>query len=379
MPTSGGWQGQEPTLSIVSRSPAAHGTNTPLARLGRDRWARLAATVVVAAGWGLIAGWWTPRGPISTVQALSAIGVSLAVWVFGGWWMRNRWAMLAMPVVFAAVCEVTRAGTAGPMVDSIRLGGGAFLLLAFVLGRGLHAVLTLLPLLPGAALGAGLARRHPPGRQPAHGWARAGLVTRRVATAFVAVALVALTAGISRPASTDAILTGTGSPMAGSVAELIRTPIGGHSQAMMIRGTSTTNPVLLFLAGGPGGTELGAMRRHGQALEKDFVVVTWDQRGTGKSYDNLDPTSTLTLQQAVDDTIEVSNYLRRRFGQDKIYLVGQFYGTILGSWPHSSTRSSTGPTSASARWSTPARPTVSSTATPSPGPAAPTTPPSWAS
>ncbi len=98
----------------------------------------------------------------------------------------------------------------------------------------------------------------------------------------------------------------------------------------MIRGTSTHNPVLLFLAGGPGGTELGAMRRHGQALEQDFVVVTWDQRGTGKSYDSLDPTSTLTLQQAVDDTIEVTNYLRDRFGQDKIYLLGQSYGTILG-------------------------------------------------
>jgi pimeloyl-ACP methyl ester carboxylesterase len=103
------------------------------------------------------------------------------------------------------------------------------------------------------------------------------------------VALLALTAGISRPSSTDAILTDTGTPMAGSVAELIRVPVGGHDQAMMIRGTSTSNPVLLFLAGGPGGSELGAMRRHGQALEKDFVVVTWDQRGTGKSYDSLDP------------------------------------------------------------------------------------------
>jgi pimeloyl-ACP methyl ester carboxylesterase len=287
-------------------------------------------TLLVAAGWGVLAGWWTPRGPITTLQALTAIGVSLAVGALAGWWLRSRWAMLLTPVIFIAVFELTRAGTAGPLVDDIRLGGGTFGILAFLLGRGLHAALTLLPMTLGAALGAGLARRHRDGAWHPRGWARAGLVSRRVTTAVAVVALAALALGISRPASTDAILTDTGTPLAGSVAELTSVSIGGHDQAVMIRGESTANPVLLFLAGGPGGTELGAMRRHGQALEKDFVVVTWDQRGTGKSYDNLDPTATLTLPQAVSDTIEVSNYLRGRFGQDKIYLLGQSWGTILG-------------------------------------------------
>ena len=130
------------------------------------------------------------------------------------------------------------------------------------------------------------------GREPA--WSPAAC------TAVVAaVALLALTAGIMPTGQHRPHPHRDRRPVAGSVAELIRVPIGGHDQAMMIRGTSTQNPVLLFLAGGPGGTELGAMRRHGQALEQDFVVVTWDQRGTGKSYDSLDPTSTLTLQQAV--------------------------------------------------------------------------------
>jgi pimeloyl-ACP methyl ester carboxylesterase len=72
------------------------------------------------------------------------------------------------------------------------------------------------------------------------------------------------------------------------------------------------------------------MRRHLEALEQDFLVVTWDQRGTGKSYSELDPTSTLTLDQAVSDATEVTNYLRNRFGKEKIYLVGQSWGTILG-------------------------------------------------
>ena len=316
-------------MTTVSPPRPTHRQNTSLALLRRNRWAGLVATIIVAAGWGVLAGWWTPRGPITTLQALSAIGVSLAVGVFAGWWLRSRWAMLVTPVVFAAVFELTRAGTDGPLVDSIRLSG-TFGILAFLLGRGLHAVLALLPLLLGAALGAGLSRHASPGRPATHGWARAGLVTWRATTAVTAAALLALVAGLARPASTDAILTATGAPMAGSVAELTTVPIGGHDQTMMIRGTSTAHPVLLFLAGGPGGTELGAMRRHDQALEKDFVVVTWDQRGTGTSAGSLDPTSTLTLPQAVSDTIEVSTYLRHRFGQDKIYLLGQSYGTILG-------------------------------------------------
>jgi proline iminopeptidase len=322
---------QEPAVSIVSPPRQAHRQNTPLARLLQRRWAGLAGMVVVAAGWGVVAGWWTPRGPITTLQALTAIAVSLGVGAFGGWWMRSRWAMLLTPVVFAAVFELTRASTVGPLVDAIRLGGGgSFGILAFLLGRGLHAILALLPMILGAALGAGVARRRNEGRQRTRGWARVGLVARRVTAGVAAVALLALTAGIMRPASTDPILTATGAPMTGSIAELIRVPIGGHDQTMMIRGTSTDNPVLLFLAGGPGGTELGAMRRHGQALENDFTVVTWDQRGTGRSYNSLDPTSTLTLQPAVRYTVEVSNYLRNRFGQDKIYLLGQSWGTILG-------------------------------------------------
>jgi len=118
--------------------------------------------------------------------------------------------------------------------------------------------------------------------------------------------------------------------VAGSVAELTNLDVGDHDLAVMIRGRSTRNPVLLFLAGGPGGSELGAMRRHSQALEEDFVVATLDQRGTGKSYHQLDPTGSLTADQAVADAVEVTNYLRDRFGQDKVYLVGQSWGTFLG-------------------------------------------------
>jgi pimeloyl-ACP methyl ester carboxylesterase len=144
------------------------------------------------------------------------------------------------------------------------------------------------------------------------------------------VGLLGLTVALIRPAHTEPILAADGNPGSGSVAELTRLRVGGHDLAMMIRGAHTANAVLLYLAGGPGGTEIGAMRRHGQLLEQHLTVATFDQRGTGKSADNLEPTATLTLDRAVNDAIEATNYLRQRFHQDKIYVVGNSWGTILG-------------------------------------------------
>ena len=144
------------------------------------------------------------------------------------------------------------------------------------------------------------------------------------------VGLIVFVALLARPASTDPIVDADGDEIPGSIAELTTVDVNGHDLHLMIRGHSVDNPVLLFLAGGPGGTELGAMRRHLPELEEHVTVVTWDQRGAGKSYDELDPTDTLTLDGAVDDTIVVTNYLRDRFGQDQIYLAGQSWGTTLG-------------------------------------------------
>jgi pimeloyl-ACP methyl ester carboxylesterase len=153
---------------------------------------------------------------------------------------------------------------------------------------------------------------------------------RRGVAVLAGVGLLALSAGLARPARTDAIGGPDGEDLAGSVAEPMTVEVNGHDLAMMIRGHSVDDPVLLFLAGGPGGSEMGAMRNHLPELEEHFVVVTWDQRGTGKSYPALDPTSTLTLGSVIDDTIAVTNYLRDRFGDDRIYLLGQSWGTILG-------------------------------------------------
>ncbi|WP_158319546.1 alpha/beta fold hydrolase [Actinoplanes xinjiangensis] len=295
----------------------------------RDRRIAVAVAVLAAGGYGLLAAWWTPRGPVTNSQAVAAIVAGVLVGAVAGVVLRSRWAMLLGPVAFMVVFEVARMGTVGPMVDGIH-PGSTYGLVALVLGRGLHAVLALVPMLLGGVLGAAAARRLAGDALVRGGWSKSGLWTRRVVTALLVVGLLGLTVAILRPAGTEQILGPDGKPRGSSVAELIRVPVGGHDLAMMIRGADIGNPVLLYLAGGPGGSDIGAMRRHGQLLEEDFTVATFDQRGAGKSADNLEPTATLTLDRAVSDAIEVTKYLRQRFGQDKIYVVGNSWGTILG-------------------------------------------------
>jgi proline iminopeptidase len=105
--------------------------------------------------------------------------------------------------------------------------------------------------------------------------------------------------------------------------------VNGSQQALMIRGYDVNKPILLYLSGGPGQSSLPWPRILFDDLSRDFILVGWDQRGTGKSYVALDPAETLTPAQMVADTIEVTNYLRQRFDEDKIYLLGGSWGTTL--------------------------------------------------
>ena len=295
---------------------------------GEDRRVRVTLGVVVPAMWALIAGWWIPRGPLTTVQVVAGMALGLVVGAVVGRVLRTRWAMLVAPVVFAVVFELTRIGTDGPTVDAPAVS--TYGILALVVGRGFHGLVALTPMVLGAALGAGAARRRAAAAAGEPGNRTGGQYVRGAVAAVTGVALIVLAALVARPATTDPIVDESGDEVAGSIAELTTVEAGGKELGLMIRGTSTDNPVVLFLAGGPGGSERGAMRNHLEALEDTFTVVTFDQRGTGTSYPALDPTDTLTLDGQVDDTIEVTDHLRDRFGQETIYLLGQSWGSTLG-------------------------------------------------
>lgn len=271
-----------------------------------------------------------PRGPVTADEALAVMILGFAVGVITGLVMRSRWAMLLAPLAHMALFELTRVGAVGPTVDRIRLDG-LFAILALIAGRGFHAVVGLLPMVLGAIIGAAIARRlEGPPHMPRDLTGKMALWSERALTALLAPALVILAAALIRPGSTPPILGADGKPPAGSIAELTTVRLGQHDQWISIRSHSVNNPVLLHLAGGPGDSDIGDGRPSFQALEHDFIVVIWDQRGTGKSYPALEPAATLTLDRAVADTIELSNYLRDRFDEEKIYIMGNSWGSTLG-------------------------------------------------
>jgi pimeloyl-ACP methyl ester carboxylesterase len=155
-------------------------------------------------------------------------------------------------------------------------------------------------------------------------------VTILASAAVMLVALLALLAWL-RPRSTAAIVDAMGRPLAGSIASLERVQLGGVEQGLLIRGHDVANPVLLYLHGGPGTSELGMVRTHNlPVLEKHYTVAVWDQRGAGLSYAAHEPESGMTVEQFIADAHELTLLLCRRFRQPKIYMVGHSWGSLLG-------------------------------------------------
>lgn len=84
--------------------------------------------------------------------------------------------------------------------------------------------------------------------------------------------------------------------------------INGREEWISVRGNNQKNPVLLFLAGGPGGSQMAAVRHDLSELEKYFVVANWDQPGSGKSYGAIN-TNDITVDTYIEDGYALTKYL----------------------------------------------------------------------
>ncbi|MGL9730067.1 alpha/beta fold hydrolase [Enterococcus sp. DIV0756] len=114
-------------------------------------------------------------------------------------------------------------------------------------------------------------------------------------------------------------------------------PINGINQIIHVRGEKKDNPVLLYLHGGPGFTDMPVSYLYQKEWEKHFTIVQWDQRLSGKTYmSNKSDQSFKQIEDSINlrikDVIELTEYLLDRFEKEKIVLMGHSWGTVLGTY-----------------------------------------------
>lgn len=276
---------------------------------------------------GAVMGVVMPRGPVTSSDALVLMLAGFATGLAAALSLGSRWAMVIAPIIHLLVFELVRLDEIGPTVDGIHLDT-TFGIMAVVLGRGVYVALGLLPMILGAAYGAGLSRWLTYQRDYR---AKRGVSSplRRALGGVSTLGILTLAIRIAQPARVAPVNGPDGQRIQGSISELVEVNLGGHKQWLQIRGASANLPVLLYISGGPGQSDLAFSRVLLEELTQDFLLVGWDQRGNGKSYPSLDPES-LTLERAVADTIELADYLRERFDENRIYVIGESWGSTLG-------------------------------------------------
>ena len=137
---------------------------------------------------------------------------------------------------------------------------------------------------------------------------------------------------VKSPGKLDPLKDASGKVIVGSFVEKNFIEIGGIRQGFFIRTENPSNPVLLFLHGGPGSPSLpySIPYESAERLEKYFTVCYWEQRGAGMSFSESTDTASMTIEQIVEDARQMTEYLQNRFKQEKIYLIGHSFGSYLG-------------------------------------------------
>lgn len=121
-----------------------------------------------------------------------------------------------------------------------------------------------------------------------------------------------------------------GNVISGSISERTYIDVDGNELGLLITAKDATKPVLLFLGGGPGIPEYLLEYEYPTGIADEFVVCYLEYRGTSISYQSDMAGEEMTTQRYLLDINAVTNYLRERFQQERIYLLGHSFGTFLG-------------------------------------------------
>lgn len=106
--------------------------------------------------------------------------------------------------------------------------------------------------------------------------------------------------------------------------------LNGKKQSISIKTNGEDLPLLLYIHGGPGDAALPLVSKYNKGLENHFTVIVWEQRGSGKSYYPFTRETTISVNDFIVDMEQLCLYLLDRFKQEKLYLIGHSWGSVLG-------------------------------------------------
>lgn len=102
--------------------------------------------------------------------------------------------------------------------------------------------------------------------------------------------------------------------------------LGGTEQYVAVRG-DTDGDILLWVHGGPGSPLSPVAYTFCEQLEQDYLVVHWDQRGSGRS--RFEDSAAVSPSQLLGDLAELVEWLCDRYTRQSVVLVGYSFGTAL--------------------------------------------------
>ena len=115
-----------------------------------------------------------------------------------------------------------------------------------------------------------------------------------------------------------------------SLSEKFVMDINGAPNGFFINSKDINNPVLLFVSSGPGTDDYVFTDKYKDMyIEDEFTVVYWDYRYMGIAYDKDIDVDSINIDNLLDDTYAVTEYLKERFSKEKIYIMGFSGGTKI--------------------------------------------------
>ena len=106
----------------------------------------------------------------------------------------------------------------------------------------------------------------------------------------------------------------------------------GAEMPVFVRGSASAKKILVIVHGGPGGTSLQHYYQvpgFTSKMEENYLLVYWEQRGSGMSSGKLDEDD-FTLEKMSKDLDKLLYVLAHKYGKDKeLFLLGQSFGSLL--------------------------------------------------